>query len=65
MSSERYDVIIVGSGTGGAAAAYRLARAGRRVLMLEKGRHLPKDASTTCSTPRPDPSTGPKGLSGS
>jgi choline dehydrogenase-like flavoprotein len=46
MSSERYEVIIVGSGAGGAAAAYRLARAGKRVLMLEKGRHLPKDGST-------------------
>jgi choline dehydrogenase-like flavoprotein len=46
MSSERYDVIIVGSGAGGAAVAYKLARAGARVLMLEKGRHLPKDGST-------------------
>jgi choline dehydrogenase-like flavoprotein len=46
MSSERHDVIIVGSGAGGAAAAYRLARAGKRVLMLEKGRHLPRDGST-------------------
>jgi choline dehydrogenase-like flavoprotein len=46
MSSERYDVIIVGSGAGGAAAAYKLVRAGRRVLMLEKGRHLPTDGST-------------------
>ena len=46
MSSERYDVIIVGSGAGGAAAAYKLARAGRSVLLLEKGRHLPRDGST-------------------
>jgi choline dehydrogenase-like flavoprotein len=46
MSSEPHDVIIVGSGAGGAAAAYKLARAGKRVLMLEKGRHLPKDGST-------------------
>jgi choline dehydrogenase-like flavoprotein len=46
MSSERYDVIIVGSGAGGAAAAYKLAGSGCRVLMLEKGRHLPTDGST-------------------
>jgi choline dehydrogenase-like flavoprotein len=46
MSSERYDVIIVGSGAGGAAVAYKLARAGKRVLMLEKGRQLPRDGST-------------------
>jgi choline dehydrogenase-like flavoprotein len=44
--SDRYDVIIVGSGAGGSAAAYKLARAGRRVLMLEKGKHLPRDGST-------------------
>jgi choline dehydrogenase-like flavoprotein len=46
MTCERHDVIIVGSGAGGAAAAYKLARAGRRVLMLEKGRQLPRDGST-------------------
>ena len=44
--SDRYDVIIVGSGAGGSAAAYKLARVGRRVLMLEKGKHLPRDGST-------------------
>ena len=46
MSTQRYDVIIVGSGAGGAAAAYKLARAGKNVLMLEKGKHLPRDGST-------------------
>jgi choline dehydrogenase-like flavoprotein len=46
MSSERNDVIIVGSGAGGAAAAYSLAKAGARVLMLEKGHQLPRDGST-------------------
>ncbi len=44
--SDRYDVIIVGSGAGGSAVAYKMARAGRRVLLLEKGKHLPKDGST-------------------
>jgi choline dehydrogenase-like flavoprotein len=46
MPSQRYDVIIVGSGAGGAAAGYKLARAGKTVLMLEKGKHLPRDRST-------------------
>ena len=44
--SEAYDVIIVGSGAGGASAAFALANAGRRVLMLEKGGYLPRDGST-------------------
>jgi len=41
-----YDAIVVGSGAGGAAAAYRLASAGLRVAIVEKGRALPRDAST-------------------
>ena len=40
------DVIVVGSGAGGAAAAYRLALAGHSVLLLEKGGRLPADGST-------------------
>ncbi len=40
-----HDYIIVGSGAGGSAAAYRLASNGRRVLLLEKGHPLPADGS--------------------
>jgi choline dehydrogenase-like flavoprotein len=40
------DAIVVGSGAGGAAVAYRLIKGGRRVLLLEKGGFLPRDAST-------------------
>jgi len=41
-----HDVIVVGSGAGGASTAYRLVKAGRRVLLLEKGGFLPRDRST-------------------
>ncbi|HKI13761.1 MAG TPA: FAD-dependent oxidoreductase [Roseiarcus sp.] len=41
-----YDAIVIGSGAGGAATAFRLAEAGRRVLVFEKGPHLPTDGST-------------------
>ncbi len=46
MSETSYDAIIVGSGAGGAATAFSLVEAGKRVLLLEKGKQLPKDGST-------------------
>jgi choline dehydrogenase-like flavoprotein len=40
------DVVVIGSGAAGATLAYRLAQAGRSVLILERGRHVePKDFS--------------------
>lgn len=39
----RYDVAIFGSGAGGGALAYALARRGRRVLLLEMGDFLPPE----------------------
>lgn len=41
-----YDVIVIGSGAGGCAAAYRLVKAGKNVLLVEKGEALPRDGST-------------------
>ncbi len=43
MSSDPFDVVIVGSGAGGGIAAYVLANAGARVCVLEKGPWLTKD----------------------
>jgi len=40
------DVIVIGSGAGGGAAAYRLVLAGLRVLVLEKGAPLAHDGTT-------------------
>lgn len=41
-----FDAVVVGSGAGGSAAAYKLAMAGQRVAIIEKGERLPRDAST-------------------
>ncbi len=42
MISDRYDLIVIGSGPGGASLAHRLAPTGKRILMLERGDYLPR-----------------------
>jgi choline dehydrogenase-like flavoprotein len=42
-ATTRYDVIIIGSGAGGSTLAYRLAPSGRRILVVERGEHVPRE----------------------
>jgi cholesterol oxidase len=41
VSGEHFDAVVVGSGFGGAVTACRLAQAGQRVLVLERGKPYP------------------------
>jgi choline dehydrogenase-like flavoprotein len=43
MASQRYDVIIIGTGAGGGTLAHRLAPSGKRILLLERGDFLPRE----------------------
>ena len=42
MSENHYDLIVIGSGPGGASLAQRLAPTGKRILILERGDYLPR-----------------------
>jgi choline dehydrogenase-like flavoprotein len=42
---DHYDVIVIGSGPGGASLAHRLAGTGKRILMLERGDYLRRSSS--------------------
>ncbi|EPX75721.1 GMC family oxidoreductase [Salipiger mucosus] len=44
MTDKFYDVVIVGAGVGGGAMANRLAATGARVLVIERGTYLPREA---------------------
>ncbi len=44
MKSTQFDAIIVGSGFGGSAAAYSLAKAGLKTLLVERGNRAKRDA---------------------
>lgn len=62
-----YEVIVVGSGYGGAIAANRMARCGRRVALLERGRELlPGDFPDTLEEAASELQVrGPLGVAGS
>jgi choline dehydrogenase-like flavoprotein len=40
--TDEYDLIVIGSGPGGASVAQRLAPTGKRILLLERGGYLPR-----------------------
>jgi len=42
MTGNRYDIIVIGTGPGGASLAQRLAPTGKRILLLERGDYLPR-----------------------
>lgn len=44
MPEGHYDIIIIGSGAGGGTLAYALAPAGKRILILERGDYVPREA---------------------
>jgi hypothetical protein len=43
-ATERFDVIIVGSGAGGGTMAHALAPTGARILLVERGEAVPREA---------------------
>ncbi len=42
--AQHFDIIVIGSGAGGATLAQRLAPTGKSILILERGEHLPREA---------------------
>jgi choline dehydrogenase-like flavoprotein len=42
MADSHFDLIVIGSGPGGAALAQKLAPSGKRILLLERGDYLPR-----------------------
>lgn len=43
MQRQRYDIIIIGTGAGGATMAHALADSGARILVLERGDFVPRE----------------------
>ncbi|MBK7974696.1 MAG: GMC family oxidoreductase [Deltaproteobacteria bacterium] len=43
MSTNHFDVVIIGSGAGGGTLAWKLAPTGKRILILERGKYVPRE----------------------
>ena len=43
MTTQHYDIIIIGTGAGGGTLVHRLAPSGKRILLLERGGFLPRE----------------------
>ena len=43
MTTDHYDLIIIGTGAGGGTLAYKLAPSGKKILILERGPFLPRE----------------------
>src|SRR5262245_24561075 len=43
MQTTRFDIVIIGSGAGGGTMAHALAPSGARILILERGEHVPRE----------------------
>ena len=43
MSDKHYDFIVIGTGAGGGTIAYKLAKAGKKILILERGDFLRRE----------------------
>ena len=43
MTTNHYDVVIVGSGAGGGTLAWKLAPSGKKILLLERGDFVPRE----------------------
>lgn len=41
--TNHYDIIIIGTGSGGSTIAYKLATSGKRILIMERGGFIPKE----------------------
>ncbi len=50
-AARQYDVIIIGSGAGGGTLAYKLAKSGKRILILERGDYVPREKDNWESRP--------------